>query len=634
MIQDAETIARILSEAPMLVLDTETSGLDWRHDHSVGYVLTWGPGPDETTYLPFRHEPGGNLGWDPRLMFKALLAPRRDVRLVFFNASFDLKFFHKDGVEFEGELEDTGINAYLIDENMGYYSLDRCCKEFGVQAKKGEELYAHMATLFEGEATKKQMANFYRLAGDDHLAVDYAIGDGTSTWQLWEAQQPILDRPFGKRYGDGTPWTLRNIWAIENRCIRVLHRMMIRGVKIDEERLAQVRQLVSVARDKALEKLPKDFNSRAPSQLIKLFTDNGITGWPTTAKGNPSFTEDWLKTNPIGQLIVRTRKLENLENSFLGPMVERHLWNGRVHTNYNQTRGEEFGTDTGRLSSNNPNLQQVPKRNKELGALFRSIFVPDTGMIWGSPDYSQCEPRLLAHYGEVKVLMEGYKRTPPLDAHTAVAEAAGIDRESGKRLNQALITGAGDRKATIMLNRPDAAAILSKYFDSMPEIKVLQKKAKNVWESQGYLVSLLGRKINLADRSDSYKAVNRLLQCGNADVLKNSMCNVDEYLRTEARDEVSLLNNVHDAFDFQFHEDNRKHYERALEIMQDYGPDGQSVALDLPLLVDTDEGANWAEATYGKTTVVEMFTKIGGSYELRKGKPFDLYNDFQKGEEK
>ena len=598
MIQDAETIARILTKATVLSLDVETDGLDWRHNNSVGYVLTWGPGPDETTYLPFGHEGGGNLDWDPRLMFKALLAPRRDVRLVFFNASFDLKFFYKDGFNFEGMLEDTSINAYLLDENKGYYSLDTCCKDMGVQAKKGEPLYIHMAEKFGGDPVRKaQMGNFWRLSGDDPIAVDYAAGDGTSTWQLWERQQIELDKPFSPN----DTRTLRKIWAIECRCIRVLHRMMIRGVKIDEERLDQVRKLVAHAREQTLLQLPPGFNSRAPTQLIKLLTDHGVSGWPTTAKGNPSFTEDWLKTNPIGEKIVRVRKLENLENSFLGPMADRHLWNGRVHTNYNQTMGEEFGTNTGRLSSNEPNLQQVPKRNKELGALFRSIFIPDRGKIWGAPDYSQCEPRLLAHYGHVQTLLRGYRANPPVDAHTAVAMSAGIDRESGKRLNQALITGAGDRKALIMLDRDDAQEILTKYFEDMPEIKALQKTSKLIWQSRGYLVSLLGRKIHLDNPNDSYKAVNRLLQCGNADVLKNSMCNVDEYLYSETRDEVALLNNVHDAFDFQFGEHDRRHYERALEIMQDYGPDGQSVNLDLPLVVETDEGANWAEATYGKT---------------------------------
>lgn len=890
-----DKLARVLAEAPHLVHDTETDGLDWRFNKSVGYVLTWGAAPDETTYMPFAHATG-NMDWDPRPIYREVLRKRGSGHHIYFNAAFDLKFFANDGVEFPGFLEDAQINAFLVDDRQTQFSLDACCRFMKTPDKKGDALYAHMASIFGGKPERSQMARFWELAGNDPLAVDYAAGDGTATWGLWAKQQQVLDDD-----------DLRRIWDIECRCIRTLHRMSYRGIRVDEARLHQLRGIVDRLLTDAMSKLPPDFNIKAPSQLKKLFTDAGITDWPTTEKGNASFSEEWLETTELGRTVVAARKFRHLENSFLTPMVKEHLYKGRVHTNFNQVRGEEFGTNTGRLSSNHPNLQQcvrrgtritvpggyknvedimpgdwvycfddglrlrlqrvswsgrtgtrpvvrvhwegsggrdsqgcrprghvdltddhpvrltdgayvpagelragqsimalhrstkvrsalelrnhlsptgclkrykkhtlrearfvfeeingwvpeavhhddhdslndspsnlvgmtisehsklhiagvspeeksrryksirnskeiqrkggqarraqiyrseitrqrveeaitltgsrgaaavllgcglttigrrlsgttdhnhrvvrievlegehdvyditVPiyhnfiageicvhnchKRDKFLGSLFRSIFVPDPGMVWGAPDYSQVEPRILAHVGQVKVLLEGYLSEPHVDAHTAVANAAGIDRQSGKTLNQALITGAGERKAASMLGRPiqEANAIVSAYFAKMPEIKPLQKKVENVWIQRGFIRSLLGRRCRLDDVRFAYKGLNRVLQVGNADVIKKAMCEVDEYLISEG-DATHLLNSVHDALDFQYRPDLEHQYRRSLEIMQDFGPSGQSVFVSVPLIVEEDSGANWAEATYGKEVVEEQFRKAGARY--------------------
>src|SRR5262249_6689865 len=159
------------------------------------------------------------------------------------------------------------------------------------------------------------------------------------------------------------------------------------------------------------------------------------------------------------------------------PLIEEHMIDGRVHTTFNQTKGENYGTVTARLSSTAPNMQAVHKRNVLLGSLFRSIFIPDHGMLMTAADYNQCEPRLLAHFAEVQTLLNGYLSDPPIDAHTSVAQSAGIDRQSGKTLNQALLTGAGEAKAALMLGKPAAEAeeIVRAYFRSMPEIKPFQR---------------------------------------------------------------------------------------------------------------------------------------------------------------
>lgn len=613
-----EAIERRIAAAKVFVWDTETNGVDWRIHHTVGHVLTFSADPRDSFYLPTRHANGGNLDHDKVIgCIKAGLKRNPQVAVRWFNAAFDLKMLANDGIDHSefGSLEDGQINQFLINEFLGSFSLDRCCLEMGVQAKKGAALYDYLAAIFGGAANKDQMQNFHKLHGQDPMAIEYATGDGTSTWQLIDAQQQALDND-----------DLRQIWGIECRLIRVLHRMTLRGIRVDEEHLDRVIKLVSKKRAEAQAALPDWLNVRSSKDMQRYFSEAGITDWPTTPKGNPSFPEEWLITNEPGRLIVTDRKLRTLEDTYLRPLRERHLWKGRVHTTFNQTRGEEFGTVTGRLSSNDPNLQAVHKRDKLLGSIYRYTFIPDEGYDMGTADYRQIEPCLLAHYGQVRVLLDGYLADPPIDAHTKVADVTGMDRESAKRLNQALITGAGQAKCVMMLRAPsedypqgrtphDALRIYEDYFRQMPEIKRLQRHAANVMISRGYVRSLLGRRARLDDVRFAYKAVNRLLQCGNADIIKMAMVEMDEYYRSEA-DVVQLLLTIHDDLVQQWEQTvrARKVYDEGLRIMQDFGP-GKSVHVEVPIRVDAKVGRNWAEATYGEETVRKMWAKMGGVYK-------------------
>lgn len=603
----AETLAVVdqrLQRCKAVAVDTETDGLDWRKNKVVGFVFNFGPTPQDAFYLPIRHGGGSNM--DPKKVLKLVRdgMKRPQSRKIFFNAHFDLRMMHPDKIEVNGPIEDAQINAYLIDERQRSFSLDACCEFARVRPKKGEELYKHLAAKFGGEPNRDQMGNYWKLAGDDPIGLDYALGDGISTWELWEKQQPILD-------GED----LRRVWDIECRLIPVLVRMMLLGIRVDEDRLHDVKLLVETALTKSRKMLPKNFNAAAPSQLKKLFTDAGVTDWPTTEKGNASFTESWLQHSEIGQAVVAVRKLQHLIDSFFTPLIERHLWHGRVHCSYNQTRGEEFGTISGRLSCNDPNMQQIHKRNKVLGSLFRSIFIPDSGKRWRSADYKQIEPRLLAHYGMVRVLLEGYRADPPVDAHQAVATAARIDRESGKRLNQAMLTGAGRAKVAMMLDMVmnEAGPIIDSYHRNMPEIKIFQRQAADIWIQRGYLRSILGRRARLDDPRFAYKGVSRILQMSNADILKKSMVEIDDYLQANNTG-IDMLINIHDDEGFQYVPGtDDAAMSDCMDIMRDYGP-GKSITLELPMEVDVGEGNNWAEATYGAETVRKSFKEMRGRY--------------------
>lgn len=606
-----EEALRRLNEAKKVSVDTETSGLDWRKNHIVGHVLAFGPWEADSYYLPVRHAPGGNIegcsipstatGWDGSIhpleqeIVKGL--DRQGLHVVGHNLAFDLKFYNRIGLtKLDANFEDTMLNATLINEWQSSFSLDFCCKTYGVAQKK-TSIYDYIAkTLPEARGqVKGSMAWFWKLRGDDPEAVDYAAGDGVSTWQLQERQLVQLELQ-----------NLMTVHRVECELIPVLTRMMVRGIKIDEERLHEVKKYLWKKFEDTLKLLPEGFNTRSNPQVKKLMSDSGFTNWPMTEptkrfpEGNPSFPESWLVTNPIGQKIVDARKFSNLINSFIEPMITTHIWNGRVHPEYNQLRGDEYGTITGRLSSSNPNLQQVNKRNKELGKVHRSIFVADEGMLWGSADWSQIEPCLLAYYSRCQVLLDGFRAIPPVDPHQAVANATGFDREKGKRINQTLLTGGGVRALTTRygMDPVEAKRSMEDYFEKMPEIKTLQKQAAYRMGTRGYIVSLLGRRARLADPNKDYVAVNRLLQCGNADCIKYKMVQIDKYFRSEG-DDVHLLNNVHDALDYQFRPDREKIYKEALKIMTSFGED-EVICLDVPIRVDAKVGKDWSEATYGQ----------------------------------
>jgi DNA polymerase-1 len=463
-----------------------------------------------------------------------------------------------------------------------------------VQAKKASEIKEHIEAFFQDDFGRNYMGQYWRLPADDAKAIEYAVGDGTTTWQLWEEQtRHIKEQDLSK------------VHKVECDVIPVLNRMTMRGIRIDEDRLHRLRQVMVNNLTKAQEALGEEVNVNSAAQIHKLHVKHDVTGWPVSEKGNPSFPEEFLRTTDLGKKIITVRKAKRMLEAFIDPMIDRHLHKGRVHASFNQLRGDEFGTVTGRLSSSNPNLQQVPKRDEDAGVLFRSIFLPDDGMIWGSADYSQCEPRLLAHYSGCKVLVDGYTQQPSIDAHTAVAKAANIDRQSGKRLNQALLTGAGAKKAASMLGKPmdEAMGIVNQYFKSMPEIKVLQAEAAAVLRQRGYVRSILGRRSRLEAPGFEYKAVNRLLQCSNADMIKLSMVRIDAMCREVGG--IDMLNNVHDSLDFQYMPDREKDYRRALEIMCEF-PD-----IRVPIEIEEDSGPDWGWASYGEDTWRKIMTAKG-----------------------
>lgn len=606
----------------------ETSGLDWRKNHIVGYAVCFGPRPQDSYYVPFRHlgdanvgrrqGPTSPVGWDDKKLAPGEAELIRELdrpgTLLFgHNLAFDLRMLAPVGLQLTARYEDTSINEPLLDEFVGRYSLESCAHRHKVEAKKGDMIKAYLRQKFpEIKADKDAMGYYWRLAGDDKVAVEYACGDGTTTWQLRDAQMVQIREQ-----------ELELVHNVESRLIPVLARMMIRGVKVDEARLDWMldpMQQGSIAHtiEMLSREFPDEFNPLSHNDVQAWMEKHGHTDWPHTPKGAPSFTSNWLENYEAGRKIIRLRKHRNLIASFVNPLKERHLHNGRVHTTFNQLRTDEFGTVTGRLSSNDPNMQQVPKHDEELGAIFRSAFIPEhRGWKWGERDYSQIEPRLMAYYTRAAVFLNDYRTNPKADSHTAVSKAMlAAERRNwddltpaqqkhhrnnfGKRVNQTVITGGGKNAIVTKYKVPESEAdnMLKTYYKAVPELKPFQRKAAQRFRERGYVLSLLGRRARLDDPDRDYRAMNRLLQVGNADLLKLKMVEIDEYLQ-ESKAPINMLLNCHDALSFQFDPEAREQYDHCKTIMTDFKSESAIIKLDLPIVVDDGEGPNWSVATYG-----------------------------------
>lgn len=595
-----EAALRYAEEAELLAFDVETSGVDWRRNCPVGYVLT--ASPTESVYVPIRHAGGGNVpGCKPldsvggpfeihpfeRDLARAMA--RRAGRVVGHNIKFDLHFAANAGVWLPRNLSDTQVLEAMLDEYARGYGLDDCARRHGVTAKLGARLYEHLAAMFGGAANRSQMANFWRAAGNDPLVTEYAAGDGVTTWELYHSQCRRVE-------GEG----MSVVKDLEDSLIMTLFRMERRGIAIDEGYAGTLRQYLDDKIEKARSALPEGFNPRSPVDVREYMAGCGRTDWPLTDKGNPSFTEKWLNLTEEGRNIVAIRKWTNLLNSFVEPLLSEHVHQGRVHATFNQLKSDEYGTPA-RLSCSRPNLQQVPKRDREAAPIFRRLFVADPGMRFYEADYSQAEPRLFGHYSAEPVLVEGYSADPPRDMHQVVAERFGVERDpTAKRMNMGILTGMGLKSlAGHMGWTVDyAAEMWDGWFNEFPGIRDFQVKAKQVLRNRGYVKTLLGRRGRLEDARYAYRAVSKIIQGGNADIIKYKLVQIDRMLENEG-DRAHLLLTVHDSIGWQAPDDEygrdvSKRLVRAMEDVQ-----GEPFNLRIPFKADVGEGTNWAEATFG-----------------------------------
>lgn len=602
--EKAETALRLVREAPVIAYDTEGSGLDWTENFPIGYVVTV---PELSVYVPTRHGGGGNLPdknvkiptspTDPYVQhkFEKELAKafedrrRLGLKIIGHHLKFDCHMSANVGIMLGRALTDTQNRETLLDEYAKKYSLEASAERRKVTAKKSVVMYEHLANLFGIPNDKQSMGHFWRTAGDDPIAVDYAEGDGITTLELYDKQQVLIEEE-----GLGV------VDNLENELIWTLFRLERKGIKVDDKYLGELADRLDTQIAQIEAKLPDGFNPRSPIQMQKYIEGAGRTDWPTTALGSPSFTEKWLKTFPEGKLVVDLRKKTNMKNTFIIPLSTEHFVNGRVHANLNQLKTDEFGT-AARLSCSDPNLQQVPKHDKELAPLFRLGFIADEGFDFYEADYSQCEPRLFAHYSKDVNLVAGYSQVPFRDAHQVVADLLKVERDpTAKRMNMGIFTGMYPKTfaAHMGWDIETATEKWNLWFEMFPAVRDFQETASRLIKQRGYVKTLLGRRGRLDNPRFAYKATSKIIQGGNADILKWKLVELDKFC--EAIEEyIQLLMTVHDSIEWQAEKSTRgeKASQEILRIMNEV--QGEPFNLRVPFSVDVHNGATWAHATFG-----------------------------------
>lgn len=598
-----EKFFNIINNSKIFAYDVETNGLSWKKQYVCGYSVSDGK---DAVYIPVRHalDRGGDGNIDGIDNFEKHLAEciyKHQGKIVGHNIKFDNHFGENHGIKIGNKQKDTMIRAALCNENKFSYSLANCAKEYpDIVQKKGKELYEHISQLVGCKPDSNSMGHFHMLSGADPLASDYAATDTLTTMQLYNRQEEQIYKE-----------NLDVVEGMESELSYVLQKMERKGIKIDVDAVPDMKRRIGELQMEAYQHIPlkEDFqpiNVRSNKDLQEYFLLCEIDDWPFTQPterhptGQPSFAKDFLEKHEEGLYIVNARKFDMLMATFVEPM-EGFIHNGRIHCNYNQTRGEFGGAKPGRLSCYDPNLQQVPKRDIITGEIYRRIFVAEPDFYLVEFDHSQAEPRLYAHYSDEPSLIDGYKRTPFIDMHTIAAQMMNIARGDAKHINLGIMYGMGYKKLAkkLKLSEQHGKELYYRWHRTFTKVSDFTKMAARVGENRGYVRTILGRRARLTDNNFSYRMANRIIQGSSADILKWKMCEINRWIeRNKYDDVVHMLLNIHDALLFQVHKD----YTHLIPQIQDIFQSvlGPPFNLKVPFYADYHMGKDWAEASYGK----------------------------------
>jgi len=558
-------------------------------------------------YYPIAHEGGGNFDQKVFLnQLKSILELPCDK--VFHNAMYDVGWLDALGLKVHGRIIDTMIAAPLINENRFNYSLKDLSKEYVGETKSEALLYE--AAKEWGVDAKSEMWKLPPM-----YVGPYAEQDAAVTLKLWH----VLQRKIIKE-------EVTEIFNIESELFHVLFAMKKNGVRIDIEKAEHIKTDFENAEKKIQHQLNKtcgfELEILAPLSIAKAFDKLNIK-YNRTPTGLPSFDKNFLAThsNPFAQNIVKARELNKARTTFIDSIL-KHSYRGRIHADVNQLRSETGGTISGRLSMQNPNLQQIPARNKDIGPKIRQLFIPEKGEEWGCFDYSQQEPRILVHFTElvnqrpdlawdvssVKKLVDDYK-IDSTDFHQSVADMAGIDRKQAKTINLGMMYGMGKGKlgSELGLDEDDTDDLWKQYHANVPFVKAMTEGTANRAKKQKFIRTLLGRKCrfhlwepvaygihkplpkkqaedeygpSLIRPAFTYRALNRLIQGSAADQTKKAMIDV-------FKEGITPLIQVHDELDISVYSEEQK--QKVIEIMRD------AVPLEVPSKVDCEIGPSWGE---------------------------------------
>ena len=548
-------------------------------------------------YFPIAHEGGGNMDKAMVLKWFQNILNTEAVK-IFHNAMYDVCWIKSMGLKIQGQIVDTMISAAIVDENQMRYDLNNCARRYIGKGKDEAALYA--AAKEWGVDAKAEM---YKLPA--MYVGNYAEKDAEITLELWQEMKKEIELQ-----------DLQSIFKLETNLFPVLVDMRFLGVRVNQEQAANEKKtLVEQEKNLLHEVLTTtgvDVQIWAARSIAKVFDKLKLEYDRTEKSKAPSFTKGFLSNHPhpTVKLIAKAREINKAHTTFIDTII-KYAHKGRIHAEINQLRGDGGGTITGRFSYNNPNLQQIPARNKDLGPRIRSLFIPEEGHKWGCFDYSQQEPRLVVHYAALQNLygvndvLDAYNEGDA-DFHTIVADMAGIPRSQAKTINLGLFYGMGKTKlqAELGVNKLKSDQLFKQYHERVPFVKQLMDAVMRRAQSSGKIRTLLGRLcrfhlwepnqfgINKAlphdealmehgpgiRRAYTYKALNKLIQGSAADMTKKAMID----LHNEG---ITPHIQVHDELDISVKDEAQA--KKIKDIME------STVSLEVPNKVDYEVGTNW-----------------------------------------
>lgn len=593
--EDFDVWLEKLKEAPLFAFDTETTSLNYMEAELVGVSFAVNVG--EAAYVPVAHDYAGAPEQLSRELVLAALKPileDPDKAKLGQNLKYDKHILANHGIDLQGIAQDTMLESYVCNSTASRHDMDSLAlKYLGVKTIHFEDV--------AGKGAKQISFNQVAL----EQAVPYAAEDADITLRLHNVlQEKLKEAP-----------SLQNVYDdIEIPLLPVLAKVEQNGAKVDADLLHEQSnelgmRLIELERD-AHDMAGEVFNLGSPKQLQAIFFEKlNLPIIKKTPKGQPSTAEPVLQElaldYPLPALILEHRSLSKLKSTYTDKLPGQiNTATGRIHTSYHQAV-----TATGRLSSTDPNLQNIPIRSAE-GRRIRQAFIADDNNSIVAADYSQIELRIMAHLSQDEGLLSAFSQG--LDVHkatasevfsTAIEEVSVEQRRSAKAINFGLIYGMSAFGLARQLNvgRRDAQEYMDQYFDRYPGVARYMDEIRNSAKEQGFVETCFGRRLYLPEINASNgmrrqaaerTAINAPMQGSAADIIKRAMIQVDDWL-LDSKDTFNarMIMQVHDELVFEVAESQAQDFAGQVALKMQ-----NAAELDVPLIVDVGIGQNWDEA--------------------------------------
>ncbi len=578
-----------LTQADHFVIDTETTSIDYRIAQIVGLAFAFDA--QEAFYIPLMHDYIDAPEQLNRDMVLEQLKPYLEnatIKKIGHHLKYDAHVLQNHGIRLQGWGFDTMLASYVLNPSATRHGMDDVARVY----------LSHLTTSFEdvaGKGAKQLTFNQVNL----EQAAPYACEDAHVTYRLYE----VFSRKLKEQ-----PALEKLLIELELPVAQILTDMESAGIQLDTEFLDQLgvefSGYIKSLEEQVIDMAGQEFNVSSPKQLGEILFDKiGIAGGKKTASGQYGTGEAVLEKidHPIAAAVLEHRSLCKLKNTYTDRLVaQSDPVTHRVHTSYHQAI-----TSTGRLSSTDPNLQNIPIRGIT-GRQIRKAFVAPTGRLLLAADYSQIELRLMAHFSQDQALLRAFQLGQDIHQATA-AEVMGIaldevtpdQRRQAKAINFGLLYGMSSfgLSKQLKLSRQESQAYINQYFTRYPGVYEYMQNTRKLASEQGFVETLMGRRLYTPDvnarngmvrQAAERAAINAPLQGSAADIIKKAMIAVDAMLPKE---HAILLLQVHDELVFEVDEAMADSLSAQIaQVMQDV------IHIDVPLLVEVGQGKNWEDA--------------------------------------